>query len=44
MEYRAYSVLEKNLEVQLVLRAISSHFLLALGHLLLVLVNDFMRG
>ena len=29
MEYRAYTVLEKNLEVQLVLRAISSHIFLA---------------
>ena len=28
MEYRAYTVLEKNLEFQLVLRAISSHILL----------------
>ena len=29
MEYRAYTVLEKNIEFQLVLRVISSHILLA---------------
>ena len=29
MEYRAYTVLEENLEFQLVLRAISSHIFLA---------------
>ena len=44
MEYRAYTVLEKNLEFQLVHRAISSHILLVQGQLLLVLVKDFIRG
>ena len=34
----------KNLEFQLVLGASSSHIVLAEGHLLLVLVNDFIRG
>ena len=35
---------KRNLEFQLILWAISSHILLVQGHLLLVLVNDFVIG